>query len=53
MANHKAIIIQKSTDDLLKKLKVGDESYNSIIWRYLSRETKLSGAENVTGRKKI
>lgn len=34
----KTIVIRVETDELLKKLRVGDESYNSIIWRNLKEK---------------
>lgn len=37
MENSKQIVIRKDTDELIEKLRVGDESYNSVIWRNLSK----------------
>lgn len=31
----KLIVIKENTEELLQKLRVGDETYNSIIWRNL------------------
>ena len=32
----KLILIDEDTDKLLQELRVGDESYNSILWRNLN-----------------
>ncbi|MBS3071164.1 hypothetical protein J4407_02590 [Candidatus Pacearchaeota archaeon] len=41
----KQIVIKENTDELLKNLKIGDESYNSIIWRNL-KEIENAKTEN-------
>jgi len=40
----KLIVIKENTEKLLEELRVGDESYNSIIWRNLKE--RLENAEN-------
>lgn len=37
----KLIVIKEETDELLKTLKVGDESYNSVIFRNLKKHIKM------------
>ena len=36
----KQIVIKENTDELLKSLRIGDETYNSIIWRILSQDDR-------------
>lgn len=42
----KHIIIQEETDELLNSLRVGDESYNSIIFRNLKETKKNDGSQS-------
>lgn len=39
MSNSKNIRIHRKTAEILDKLRTGDESYNSIIWRILEEFT--------------
>jgi len=36
----KTIVIQEDTNELLQELRIGDETYNSIIWRNLREDAK-------------
>jgi len=42
----KLIVIKESTDELLKDLRIGDESYNSIIWRNIKDNKKENDTTN-------
>ena len=42
----KQIIIKEDTDELLQKLRIGDESYNSIIWRNLKKKENAKERKN-------
>ena len=41
----KLIVIKENTDELLQELRIGDESYNSIIWRNLKENKKEDGTD--------
>lgn len=50
----KLIVIKEKTDELLKELRIGDETYNSVIWRnleenpqWISKIIKLNKKEKV------
>ena len=38
----KTIVIQEDTNKLLEELRIGDETYNSIIWRNLNERKNKS-----------
>ena len=42
----KLIVIKENTEELLQNLRIGDETYNSIIWRNLKE--RRNEVENAT-----
>jgi len=45
----KLIVIKENTDKLLNNLRIGDETYNSVIWRNLEeKREKIAEVKNAT-----
>ena len=43
MITRKNISLHKKTIELLERFRIGDESYNSVIWRILNEKKKQDG----------